>query len=219
MRIIKELIRLIGDKEKKVRILEERLIRSVSGSKILNHIPLEELLESSTKEGVILSEKRKSDYELSPLRAEFDHGRDDYWSRTIFPDGRSYNNVIYLDAPVGIALLYKGWPEAITGIKCPAVDTLMITQIQGIQARIRHSDKSKCFHSRGLAPLKWEELLVKSVEYIAKNLRTKCLGIQGSVNNEWKSKTSSLRLFERYDQIAKQMGFVESDDGNWYKRI
>lgn len=207
----------------KTKSLEERLTNAIRDD-VIQEIPFKELLALTIKEGLTISEKRKEDYCLSPLRAraKYGSGPDDYWAVNKFPDGRQYLNVIYLDAPVGIALLYQGWPNAITSISCPNNKTLMINQIQGIRAKIIDENTNRLIrkiHSRGLIPLNWEELLVRSVEYVAREIQALNLAIQSYSNNNWKSSIPIDMGEKRYDAVAEELGFARRKDGNWYKKV
>lgn len=199
----------------------------------LEKVDLTRLLKDSAKPGVELSEKRIADYALIPLRAKEASSRPDGrakdWDREV--EAGIYVG-IWLDAPTGFALTYKGRPNALVAVAASSPDGLMIHQLQGVQALKVDSNKkySKDYvigsiSSRGLAPLDWQKLLVQISEKVANGMGMTQLGIQGGDNNKWTKITckgetsphlSKEAAIKAYDVPAERLGLIRGEDGNWH---
>ena len=147
-------------------------------------------------------------------------GFDDYWSRMGEIGNPRY--MIYLDAPVGFALLYKGLPNALVGLNCPDKNTVMIRQLQGVISYfINDNHAYKKTSARGLMPLDWQKLLVDCTVDIAQTANFERIGIQGYTHNRWVNISSftSSKAKEKYDGTAERLGFTLKNDQNWYKQL
>src|SRR5664279_4164752 len=100
---------------------------------LLDQVDVLELLVKSAQPGVELSQQRLSQYELIPLETEEQDGeRVKDWYQEI-SDRLAY--FLWLDAPTGYALTYKGLPNAMGGIAMRGLSELMLHQLQGVQAK------------------------------------------------------------------------------------
>ncbi|MDP3989629.1 MAG: hypothetical protein Q8Q01_00305 [archaeon] len=207
----------------RIKLDPDRRLQEVVG-KLHHTIDLEKLLKDSALENVKLSDKRLKDYKIGLVKPKFNLncGHDDYWSQRIFKENLGYD--IYLDSRSGLALLYKGLPNAVicSTVESDEEDAVQIIQIQGVKAEIRKGYKIVGHkHSRGLAPLKWEELLVKLMEEISKKAGYTRILIQGSTNNGWCFGSNQFRsnVKKRYDETAEKIGYIKETDSNWYKEL
>lgn len=205
----------------------------------LENIDLPELLTKNAKDGIELSQKRLGAYALTAITSDsynyvHDGGRVQNWTnKTAQENGSIYE--IYLDAPTGFALTYKGAPNAVTGLSMSGNKELLVNQIQGVKgARI---DPSKPYYSkdqilghisaRGLAPLNWQNLMVNISEQLADNLQIPNIAIQSAANNVWtkprfgeKEPHLSMDAAERiYDDTAKKSEYIKESDDNWHKPL
>lgn len=206
----------------------------------LENIDLPDLLIANAKEGVTLDKKRLESYALEPIAADaynsyYDGGRVHRWTKL-----SDMNEVIYpiwIDAPTGFALTYKGAPNAVTALSMPDTDEIMINQLQGVRGE--RVDLTKSIYdttrvigvvsSRGLAPLDWHGVMVGATEQLATNLDIPKTGIQAAANNVWTKKRGnddephlSIETAERiYDKTAKLLGYAKNSDHdtNWHKPI
>lgn len=206
----------------------------------LDKIDLEKLLVHSTRPGVTLSAKRLADYALTPITLErYNTWSPGGWVKEWTKDvSETLRYDMWLDAPVGYALTYKGLPNAMAGIAMRGQDELMMYQIQGVRGNRLDPTASRYskervigkVNSRGLAPLDWQGLLVSTAESLAQNRGAKYLGIQAGKNNYWvkphrhdEEAHISLETAERtYDSTAQRLGFEinpEDPKGNWCKEI
>ncbi len=193
-------------------------------------IELPTLLQGHAKNGIELSDKRINDYSLEPLTTEstYSTGDEVKWGAGNNSEGNK-RYIVYLDSPVGIALSYKGEPNAVLGLFPCDTDTLFITQLQGVQPYIADSKGNNVgsVHSRGLAPLNWEYTLIDIAAYLCRQLGYSRIGIQGGRNNKWTQpygRKQEIHLplekaLERYDKTAKRLGFCQAKDRNWYKSL
>lgn len=218
-------------------LAQHNIMEALHGS-ALEQVDLPTLLEDSTRPNVVLSKKRIADYSLAPLRAEesfsFPEGREVNWSQDIGP--LRYN--IWLDAPTGFALMYRGAPQAVAAVAATPFhkNELMIHQLQGVRPYILNPDKSAPGYgpdsitgrrsARGLAPLDWQAFLVNTAEAVAARLGMDSLAIQEGKQNYWikphDGKPAHLKEEEAvraYDEPAARLGFVRGEDGNWHRPI
>lgn len=215
-----------------------RLMQDVKRT-ALQDIDLEKILVESAKPGITLSQKRLAEYALIPL----DLGEYNSWSPGGYVKGWS-NDIsdtmrydMWLDAPVGYALTYRGLPNAMAGIALKGTDELMLYQIQGVRGSkidpaISRFSKERVIGkipSRGLVPIDWQKVLVSTAESLGRNRGIRQLGIQAGRNNHWvKSHDGqephiTLDTAERtYDLTAQRLGFCQlpdDDKQDWHKSL
>lgn len=186
--------------------LYELLTRLVD---IVPRLDIGKLLSGSGK--TELSEKRIADYSLGVLISNSGNssGNDKNWAL-------ASTHPIYMDAPVGISLFYKGKPNAACCFAPISDGTLLIYQLQGV--RPKHGGGS-----RGLVVLDWQKLLVDACLEIAKKFGLGKVGIQPAKYNTWLGseyldgslRISLVDLVKRYDAVALRLGFSRGNDGNW----
>lgn len=203
----------------------------------LEAIDLPAILTASAREGVELSEKRLSDYSLSPVTTRNDYERgmtqnahEDFEPNIKYPT--------YLDSPYGFLLNYKGRPNAIAALGITKDDELMLHQIQGAQGyeydpnkRPREEGyKKRILNSRGLTPLDWQKVIVDVTAEIALKNDIEKIGIQAGKNNFWarhiepnetQPHLSAEAATKAYDSPARRLGFEQDTGyyGNWHKAL
>ncbi|MBI4154253.1 hypothetical protein HY501_02875 [Candidatus Woesearchaeota archaeon] len=193
-------------------------------------IDLAPLLRKYAGEGIVLSENRVKDYSLASLSVEGEReiGYDIHFGRVEKEATTVYG--IYLDAPFGIALCYKGKPNGVVTFSPTTAKTLMIFQLQGVGFRTKSERGVEVArtHARGLIPLQWEKVLVGCAEEIARQHGFTWLAVQGGRNNVYTSipkfansnaypKLPPEKALKRYDTTAEELGFFLREDKNWYK--
>jgi hypothetical protein len=135
--------------------------------------------------------------------------------------------MVYLDTVFGFGLMYRGEPNAIVGFYFAKPETLLIRQLQGIQARILDNGKVVGRRSsRGLAPLDWERFLVSYVEEWALQNGFPEIAILSGKKNSWiipddkgEVHLPLEKAIQRYDGTARRLGYVQRRDNNWYKKL
>ena len=235
-----------SERFEKARLVAWRLLRSSKvkliksiydfGEKILggvaSSVDLGRLLQENAKERVQLSEKRFGDYALTPMITQ---GTDPVGYEATLGLYNSENKIgdkrysIWLDSPFGLGLTYKKQPNAVIGFFPLSLNTVLISQIQGIRPVIigKNGLPAGKSSSRGLAPLNWKELLVDVAEDISRKLGYSEIGIQGARNNYWttfmgangKPHLSLEDALDRYDRLAHRLKFRKRGDDNWYRKI
>ena len=194
----------------------------------LNKINLEKLLSENFKNKKT-SEKKVNDYSIDIVNT-YSNSPLDYGKRKKFSD-------IFLDAPVGITLIYKDKPNAVVSFIPKDKNTFMIHQLQGVMPKI-YNEKGEFtgeykWHSRGLFGLDWQKLLVESCITMAQEEGYNKIGIKSGYNNIWVKK-NLMKLDDavrKYDQVAERLGFVQDkpsflnffsysfEKRDWYKKI
>lgn len=193
-------------------------------------IDLECLILQCTKPGVELSVQRVRQYTLEVCTTDsfFVCGYDTRWTRSSVPFEKQHE--IYMDAPVGIGLLYCGKPQAVVAFTPYSHSTLMIVQLQGVRPLKRNDQNQVVWkgHSRSLAPLDWERLLVEYTAAIANEKGFVNLGIRSAYNNKWAKPEygieGPLKLeagCRRYDELARRLRFAQNgcESQNWYQKM
>ena len=192
---------------------------------------LQECLQRHAKLGIMISTERGKDYCLEVLRPRKIMGAlqgigyaEEYFGLN---DKSSVN--IYLDAPLAVALKYKDEPQAVAAFNFTQEgDALKIYQLQGVLRKVIDDENTVVGkkHARGLMPLCWQDLLVDITSQIAQSEGFTYVAIRSGHNNRWVklSLDGTIHLpldaaLHKYDAVAKQLGFVQKEDKDWYKRI
>lgn len=210
-------------------------------SDLLQEVDLPKLLHTSAKQDVTISDSRIKDYELIPLEADpyttyYSGGRVKDWSGDK-TETLAYH--LWLDAPTGFALTYKGMPNAMGGVAMYGTDELTMYQLQGVQGK--RIDPSKSEHAkdrftgivkaRGLAPFDWQKLMVGVTEQLAGAIGLGSVSLQSGKNNVWTQKrmpndTEPHLPIETakkiYDETAIRLGYTKQTGdtrGNWHKPV
>ena len=189
------------------------------GTKVLNY----------PKKGVTLSEKRNKQYSLVPLNTlnNESEGYEEHWS--LYRNKKEHFFDVYLDSPIGVGLTYKGDINAVMGLMVKDSKTLMIYQLQKVIPEIdkfKFQNSYKRISPRGLFPLNWRKLMVNECAgNIGRELGFERIGIVSGELNYWNQsneKDHHLNFkdaFEKYDLVAKKLGFEQKEDKNWYKSL
>ena len=124
----------------------------------------------------------------------------------------------YLDAPISLALMYKGNPTAVIAAYVDTGSSLVVNEIQAVRPHISTVVDSKVEYKKlssnkwELEPLDWQKFLIDSLARIAAMHGIQKIGIQSAVNNRWtKPEDGEVHLpLERaekiYDQLALSLG-------------
>ena len=125
---------------------------------------------------------------------------------------------VYMDAPVGLQLVYDGLIQAVAGIVV-SDNALLIRQIQGVSEMIINGSVPtvRRYHPRGLERLHWSAVLVAGCEQVAKDLGIQQVAVLSVQNSNWQEVRESQRAPMIYDGTAEGMGYSRSNDGNWHK--
>lgn len=207
------------------------LMQAVKGD-ALQSVDLDRALIESARPEVTLSQKRLADYALVAIASDdynsyYDGGRVWTWAQT---DGKEVCYPVWIDAPTGFALTYRGIPNAIGALSTPSPHDVMIHQIQGVAGKkIDHAKPlySKEFlgdsvSARGLAPLDWQSVIIKVSEQIATQQGAQRIAVQSATHNVWtklrgndKQPHITVEQAQRnYDQPAQRLGYVQDETGD-----
>jgi len=187
-------------------------------------IDLGSLLTACVKKGSTLSEKRKADYRLEVICPLENAPKGYAQNREVVKAERDRKIFsFYIDSPIAVCLLYKDEPNAIAGISLKDGKTIFLPQIQGVEGfKIKGNEPIERVHSRGLAVLHWEKLLIHIVEEVGRIAGCESVCVQSANNNEWFKANTIVpieRGLRRYDENANSLGYKQSSDGNWYKSL
>ncbi|MCX6773227.1 MAG: hypothetical protein NTV88_05695 [Candidatus Micrarchaeota archaeon] len=166
--------------------------------------------------------KRHEQYEISFMETELVKGCG--WEKNWGMD-TAYR--IHLDAPIGIGLLYKSMPNAVSSAIPLDGQTLLVKQLQSLRPFDPKNILQRKGGSRGLFGLDWQKLLVEANEQMARFFGFSVLAVQSAANNEWvimedRNQTPHLKYesaVKIYDETANRLGFVQGKNGNFYRKI
>lgn len=189
-------------------------------------VNLQDVLQISAK--TVWSSGRLQDYGVEGVMPEGKNeiGYVEKFER-VYSGSRDKYFGIFLDAPFGFVLKYRGEPNAVVGFNFANQDSLMICQLQGVHPRKLYGGMPvKAGGSRGLAALDWEKALVEYVARWAVQEGFSELGIQSGANNKWAKPDAHEevhlpleRALARYDGTARRLEFTQRENGDWYKKI
>lgn len=241
--------RLVDEQPTGKYLLSQFKIMEYFESGGLDCIDATKLIKECTKEGAAISQKRANSYELEPLRSEgrgercADGYASEWLEREVIPEV-VYS--IWLDAPTGFILKYKGRPQSVVGVAArPDNGEPMVYQLQGVQGKKVDFSKKWEMHpevgeveskdyvigkacSRGLAPLDWQRLMISVTEEVTANLGQGSIWIQSGKNNKWANIRDNAEKWhldkevakKTYDETAQRLGFTpDPADGNWRKDL
>lgn len=218
----------------------ERLFELLSQPGLLDNLPLPQLLQAGAKDGIALKPGRLADYSLMPIRTtpgtepEFGYADGFYEPNggvivaKQFTDGRFYK--IYLNRRTGVTLNYKGSPQAVVAFCVDQIGDqkgLFVGQIQGIKSRTGPVALSvgDIRGSRGLAPLNYPEVMVRTAEEVATavGLSEVCVASARLITSNGHQYLNGNLDFNRaaqiYDSTAGALGYSETSWGYWHKSI
>jgi SAM-dependent methyltransferase len=221
-------------------LLHNAAMEAVHGPK-LAAIDLPTILRGSALPGIELSDKRLKDYSLLPLNIDFENYDDDVQGRAEpwegkekiekSPDeasgelGRRYS--VWLDAPVGFALTYKGVPQAFVSVVANGPHELMVEQLQRVHGKIYDpaQDYKIVGHKlpRGLMPLDWPQVLTRSAAALAAKLGMDSVGIRAGrkiplrmYHGKLSCHLSDEQATLAYDMPAQRLGFTRDGRDDWH---
>lgn len=155
--------------------------------------------------------------------------------------GRGYR--LYLDSPVGIALMKDGFPIAVTGFSLRDADTLFVNQFQQVayDAYDRHGRMIGSRVDEAAKRLDWQEFFYGLLTDFARESRYSKIVLQSWDNNFWTETPREIYDAENgrtvpvpidvphlsreiahkiYDAFAVSHGFTrEDDEGDWVKAL
>ncbi len=131
---------------------------------------------------------------------------------------------MYMDAPVGFVITYRGIENALATMWPETPDTLLIHQLQGVRRkRFRGLHPAGRRHSPGLSLFDFRKAMVDLSADVAKEAGFSRIGIRGARNNTWtntdddgRPHITMERADEIYDGTAQRLGFTYDRGGNWY---
>jgi hypothetical protein len=135
---------------------------------------------------------------------------------------------IYLDAPVGIALMHRDRPIAAISFHPLQRKGLFVKQIQGVRPMALNSRRMpiikngqiKYINSRELARFDYTSLMLDIAVSLARVLDYSRVVVQSGQNNFWADSEFPLEQARKiYDGIARNAGGRKRRDGNWYISI
>ena len=199
----------------------------------LEYLNLTNELRDAALEGVGISDHRAADYQVKPVTTDDDNPTG-YIADARKELAPNIHYQIWLDAPVGVVLGYKGLPQAIVGLGINKGKELMIYQLQGLKGilgdpNLRDNEDGhelKRISSRGLMPLDWRKLMINLTTHLAENMGIGSVGIQAGNRNYWAKR---ILLGEKtphfpadaarkaYDLPAQRLGFTKGSDDNWHR--
>lgn len=200
-------------------------------------IDLPAILSECARPEVALSAKRLGDYAVTAIRPDeynlwYSGGRVGEWAKD---KEAPVHYPVWLDAPTGFALTYKGIPQAVGALAMSSENDMMIHQIQGVKGKridptkqyfeegYYHADVS----ARGLAPLDWRKAVVGIAEWIGRERGVERIAIEAGAHNAWTKKRGNddephLTVEEAeksYDATARRLGYHQAEHGDWYKNL
>ena len=172
-----------------------------------------------------ISPKKRDRYSITGLSVENggNRGYDKIWNWNY----ESPRHAIYMDAPLGFALMYQKKPcAAVTFGPLKSIESLddefLIYQLQGIRTEILDEDGLliNAKSTRSLYPLDYRALLVHVVSEFGRKNEISRIGIKSADNVVLYSPVFTYEIAHRiYDEFAISNDFVKGTDGNWHKKI
>lgn len=196
---------------------------------LLNSDILPFQLQQAAREGIEIDKNRAGHYRLEPIISSEPKHYDGYVRGSWDKDPDIYCP-IWLDAPFGIALTYKGLPQTIVSFAVSSNKELLIRQLQGATAhKVRRDDEGRRVvgerkSARGLPVLDWQRLMVNVTAQVAAGMGLETVGIQEAKKNYWtrryrdeeEPRLPIEKAIQMYDQTAERLGFQRHEDGDWH---
>lgn len=172
-------------------------------------------------------------FTLEEYQRSFGAGKD--WS------GRGFR--LYLDSPMGVALMKDGFPIAVTGFSLRDADTLFVNQFQQVSYDLfdQHGRMVGNRVDEAAKRLDWQEKFYELLTRLAKEFGYSKIVLQSGDNNFWtetprevydahNGRTTTVPIdvphlsreiaYKIYDAFAVSHGFTrEDDEGDWVKEI
>lgn len=129
---------------------------------------------------------------------------------------------VYMDAPLGFCISYRGRPDAVISFWPDSENTLLIHQLQGLSKKLRGHVLVRDY-ARGLNDLDWKAVMMGFAAWVAEKAGLN-LGILGAKNNQWikpdtigKFHIDYEKAVQRYDRLAESYGMQKAENGNYYQ--
>jgi len=191
----------------------------------LDTIDLPEIVRQSWMSQAPMKAKQIGGYALIPLRSEVKpHTFGGYvheWQGQEAIEKPDVQYDIWLDAPVGFGLTYKGVPQAVAAISAHGTDEFFIRQLQGVRGEryFPAIDTKKLTYARGLGGLDWRKAMLSVADKIAEQAGMSYLAlIEGkSVPSSTCSLTEE-QAIAAYDVPAHRLGFTRADS-RWRRPV
>lgn len=191
---------------------------------------IEELLREYALPGFVMTSERAANFSLQRLQTYYDFDisyEKDYGNSFVHVERGAFKRFnIYLDTPASMGLFHHGEPRALISVLPQSRTELRIHQLQGV--RIEYSPSFEYPHSRPksrgggcLGTLDWKKFLVSCAEQFALRSNFEEVSILSVKNNKWFTygKLKKEKGFSIYDATAEQLGYLQKEDGNWYKHL
>ncbi len=191
---------------------------------------LTDLLSSCAHADFEMNEEKVSEFALRPLHTKYcgSKGYEEMYGHSEIKTapGIVKKFKIYLDTPASIALMHCGEPKALVSVLPISPSTIMIYQLQGVKPEIKfgkwRSDWRPTHGGGILGRFDWKKVMVGCAEQVARDLGYTEMAVQGARNNRWTQAGVSgftKRAGLIYDATAERLGYVQREDGNWYKSL
>ncbi len=191
---------------------------------------ISDLLSSSANADFEMTPERESEFALLALNTKYcgAKGYESFYDDTEIKtaSGVVKKFKIYIDTPVSVALMHCGEPKALVSILPISKETIMIYQLQGVKPEVKVGKwrgNWRPTHGGGiLGQFDWKQVMVRCAEQIATDLGYTEMAIQGARNNRWVQfgvAGFAKRAGDIYDATAERLGYMQREEGNWYKRM
>lgn len=213
-------------------LIGQYAVASAINEETLSKVDLPNIIKDTALPGVAITDKRIQVYSLLPLKTI---KSDSAWNgperNWYYDPGSEIQYKIWLDGPSGVALAYRGKPNAVMSFTSQDDDEMMIEQLQGIRPiKIDESDVNQetKLSSRGLAPLDWRITMLEVASHLARYMGKTNIGLISGDNVSWVHKILPGEnkphldvevARAAYDVVAERYGFVRGDDGSWHKQL
>jgi hypothetical protein len=145
---------------------------------------------------------------------------------------------IMLDAPLALALTYRGLPRALVAVACADPETLTVHQLQGVRVGSYDRDLVGIDGKEGVPPglkvlrrkggqglggVDWQRALVGCAGALGRAWGFERLLIRSGRKNRWihpwredgKVHLPLDKALEKYDAVAERLGFEPTEGGDW----
>lgn len=210
-------------------IMAQYSVMDTIHSEWLGRVDVQSLIQGALKPDKRLKAGQLAAYGLVPLRARDDYevGHEPDWYSIDRATGVAYQ--IYMDAPTGFAIFYKGKPQAVAAVAINGQSELELYQIQGVNEKVYEQDlggkwkEKKVTPPWGIEPFDWRQVLAEITGQLARYVRLDGVAIQAGAKNEWLKwhgvDPPHLTLEQAeaaYDQQADRLGFKRGEDKDWH---
>lgn len=191
----------------------------------LDRIDVSEIVRQSWVSEAPMKAKQVGSYALIPLRSEVKlHTFGGYvheWQGQEMIEESNVQYDMWLDAPAGFGLTYKGVPQAIAAVSAYGTNELFVRQLQGVRGErsIPATGTKKLTYARGLGGLDWRKAMLSVADKVAGQAGMRYLSLIEGQNVP--SSTCSLteeQAIAAYDVPAHGLGFIRAD-GRWRRPV